>query len=541
MNRFELHHQDSIRFGYSCFDRIICNGSLPQFRHSKRSGTIRWFLRTQRQAQHVNRAYLAKIARDYHDWLNGYAQKQGTDIVDLKESTDLNTDIRREQWVEPYFQQLGSRPGLAVILKAREAERIVVHFAGSNEIAVQRRFVNLYYFYLQDARCGRMFIRICPYFPFNIRVWMNGHNWLACRLQEENIPFEKRDNLLVACANPARLQELSDAFAPEDIHQPIEAWLAHLLPFFTPADRQQGYRHQLFMAQMEYCHNLLFHKRAALDRLFERLMDARTLGSPEKLAIVFGRSAFRPDTSTGQTLLKITAERFPVIRSSFKNTSIKGYVRDGIGLRTESTCHQLADLHILKNISHLPRLREVLATANDRYLQVQQDVLASYVDRGQLQELRQPTITASGRRVPGLRLDDPRLLALLQAITCFAYLAGKGCFRTADLLLDAQKALGNPQYTLNQLRYDLGKLRGKGLVMRLPGTQSYQVTEDGYRIAIFFLKLYHRFCAPLTAAIRDPVPADNQVLNSRQTRLDRLYVAVDKALQKLADQLDFAA
>jgi len=109
------------------------------------------------------------------------------------------------------------------------------------------------------------------------------------------------------------------------------------------------------------------------------------------------------------------------------------------------------------------------------------------------------------------------------------------------LLLDVQKALGNPEYTLSQLRYDLSKLRGKGLVVRLAGTQSYQLTSDGYRIAILYLKLYKRLYAPLTAAIRDPVLADNEVLGNRRTKLDRLYVAIDQALQRLADHLGIAA
>ena len=34
-------------------------------------------------------------------------------------------------------------------------------------------------------------------------------------------------------------------------------------------------------------------------------------------------------------------------------------------------------------------------------------------------------------------------MAVLQAILCFAYLAGTGVFRTKDVLLDVQKALGN--------------------------------------------------------------------------------------------------
>jgi hypothetical protein len=536
MNRFVEHHRKSIRFSYSCFDRIICNGCMQQFQHSKRSGSIVWFLRTQRQAPPLTRAYFAKLSRDYHVWLTHHAQEKGIDIVEPP------ADIRREDWVEPYYQQLGKRQGIAVILKAREPERIAVHFAKSNDITVERRYVNLYYFYLHDEHYGRMFLRLCPYFPFNIRLWLNGHNWLACRLHQEGIAFSKLDNLFTACANPQRLQELSDAFMPADILKSLEAWVPQLLPFFSDSERQQGYRHQLYMAQMEYCHNIIFHQRAAADRLFERLMDnSRGLGHPDKLAIVFGRSHFQPDMRTGEILLKITKQRTPVLCSRYKSTSIKQYVRNGGALRTESTTYQVNDLAINKNINNLPRLREALATANHRFLEVQQDVLASYVDRGQLQELRKPSISVTGRRVPGLRLDDPRLLAVFEAITCFAYLVGKGCFRTKDLLVDVQKALGNPQFNLSQLRYDLSKLRGKGLLVHLPRTHTYQLTPQGYRIAILYLKLYQRIYAPLTAGIRDPIATDNEVLSSRQTKLDRLYLALDQAITKLTSHLRMAA
>jgi hypothetical protein len=534
MNRFLDHHRHAIAFDYSCFDRMVLNGCILPFMHTARAGTIRWFLETHRQLGKLSRAAFAKISRDYHHWVEQYAQQAGLAIV--------AKDRSHEAVVEAAFQQLGERTGVAVILKAREPERIAWHYAKSDSIAVDRRHVDLYYFYLNDPHCGRMFVRICPYFPCHINVWLNGHNWLACQLRREGIAFERRDNLFVACAQPQRLQELSDAFAPSDIVTPVETWLERLLPFFSAAERQQGYRHQLFMAQMEYCHNLLFHKPAGLDRLFERLMDAnRGLGHPDKLAVVFGRPRYRPDTRTGQTVLRVTKLRLPVVSSGFQQTLIKQYVKQGVGLRTESSTFQLQDLSLPKNVKHLAKVREVLDTANQRYQNVQQDILATYVDRGQLAHLQQPSLSASGRRVPGLHLDDPRLLAVLQALLSFAYLVGRGGFRTKDLLGDVQRALGQPQYRLSQLRYDLSKLRGKGLVSRLPGSQRYQVSAEGYRLGILYLKLYHQCYAPLTAAICAPVAADQHVLSSRQTRLDRLYVVVDQAFQKLAQHLGLAA
>jgi hypothetical protein len=536
MNRFQHHHRDSIVFGYSCFDRVILNGYIVPFMHTERAGTIVWFLRTRRHIEKLSRAAFAGISRDYHDWVREHALQTGVEIVVPAKG------IRREDLLEPYFRQLGQRTGIATILKAREPERVAWYHAKTNRIAVDRHHVDLYYFYLNDPQCGRMYIKICPYFPFNISVWLNGHNWLKCQLQKEDIAFQTRDNLFVECARPERLQELSDAFAPADIVPTVDGWLSRLLPFFSDSDRREGYRHQLYMAQMEYCHNLIFSKRAALDRLFDRLIDAnRGLGHPDKLAAIFGRPYFRPDTRTGQTVLKTTETGLAVWSSSYKQTRIKQYVKDGVNLRTESSSTQLKDLSVGKHIDNLPKLREVMDGANDRCLSVQQDVLASYVDRGQLEQLRQPSVSPTGRRVPGLHIDDPRLMAVLQAMLCFAYLVGKGVFRTKDLLADVQRALGNPQYTLNQLRYDLSKLRGKGFVSRLARTQWYQVSSQGYRIGIYHLRLYQKMYAPLTAAICDPVPADNQLLTSRQTKLDRLYVAVDKAVQNLATHLGMAA
>jgi hypothetical protein len=47
------------------------------------------------------------------------------------------------------------------------------------------------------------------------------------------------------------------------------------------------------------------------------------------------------------------------------------------------------------------------------------------VDRGQLRKLAEPTITATGTRIPGLKLDHPRQLALMHALVRFAHIAAQ--------------------------------------------------------------------------------------------------------------------
>src|ERR1051326_6603669 len=80
------------------------------------------------------------------------------------------------------------------------------------------------------------------------------------------------------------------------------------------------------------------------------------------------------------------------------------------------------DYGVKKAVENLPELRHRLATVIDNYHDVQQDILETFVDRGQLRALAQPTVLPNGERVPGLKLDHPRLLAVMHALVRFSLL-----------------------------------------------------------------------------------------------------------------------
>jgi hypothetical protein len=539
VNPFVEHHQQSIRFQYSCFDRMLLNAVVQPL---QQPAIIVGFLDQYRQVPAITRAYFRGVSEDYHRFVARLAATQRVPIVEPPKG------VRREDWVEPFYQRFGSRFGIVVILKSRENARVAVSYptpSGGNRIEVCTRFVWQYYFYLRDQDWGRLFVRICPYFPFNARVCVNQHEWLARQLQGEGIFFRKAANAFVQCADPERLQALADGFTPADLEIPIQGWLRELVPFYASADpdRVTDCVYRLFASQVEYCTNLLFTERAALDRMAERLLDLnRSIGRPDKLSTVFGHritTAYRGGLKT-----QIADHHLgnPVIRSEYKASSIKQYVRDHRLLRTEATSYNTLDLGVGKSLRHLPRLRHLMAGINERYLAVQQDVLETYIDRGQLARLRQPTITPSGHRTPGLKLDDPRLLAVMQALTGFVHLARGGRFRTRDVQQRAAEALGLPTatYRLGQLRYDLAKLRAKGLVLKVPQTQTYRLTAPGFRLCVLFLKLFQRVYGPFAAAVLQPVTHDAVLPDDRRGALDQLYAAVDRALDGLLDHLGFS-
>lgn len=70
---------------------------------------------------------------------------------------------------------------------------------------------------------------------------------------------------------------------------------------------------------------------------------------------------------------------------------------------------------------------------------------------------------------------------------------------------------------LASLRYDLSKLRAKGLVERVPHSRRYRLLPHGYRICLVFLKLFERVYAPLTAGLLRPIAADARLAEAGAT------------------------
>jgi hypothetical protein len=272
--------------------------------------------------------------------------------------------------VDPLFRR--AKPDQVVaILRAREPGRILVANGNKKDdkwhLQMTQRWVIQYNFYVNDARWGRMFVRVCPYFPFTARVCLNQHHWLAVRMREEGIEFQQCSNAFLKCSDPKRLQELADSLTAKDLLTCGQKWLACFTPYFTEAERKQhGCQHRLFFAQVEYCDNLIFRRRAALDALGERLLDAnRTIGQPDKITTIFGRKVTKHYRGERKTVIEDLDLPNPVIRSHYGSGFIKQYVRDHVALRTEPASNNVGDYGVKKAVEHLPALRQAMAKVVD--------------------------------------------------------------------------------------------------------------------------------------------------------------------------------
>jgi hypothetical protein len=223
------------------------------------------------------------------------------------------------------------------------------------------------------------------------------------------------------------------------------------------------------------------------------------------------------------------------MRSYYKNGFAKHYVRDHDVLRIEAATNNVyTDYNINKAVENLLPLREKMQGITTRYQEVQQDILESFLNRGELRSLGQPTLLANGKRIPGLKLDHPRQLAVMSALVRFSHVAAGDSFTTAELQAATAEALGIPleKCPLAAIRYELWKLRAKGLIEKLPHSRRYQLLPNGYRLCVLFLKLFDKIYAPLTAGILHPYRGDRAVTQDRLHQLDHLYRSVVSALDQ---------
>jgi predicted MarR family transcription regulator len=86
-------------------------------------------------------------------------------------------------------------------------------------------------------------------------------------------------------------------------------------------------------------------------------------------------------------------------------------------------------------------------------------------------------------------------------------------------------------YTTAQMTYDLRRLRLHGLIQRLPHSNTYVLTPEGVRVAVFYTKVHNRLLRPLIAAADQP-PAPIQ--------LRRALGTIDRVIRDYADNARLA-
>ena len=540
MDRLSQLFPNDIVFGYGCLDRVVIRGYYPML---QREENIVHFFRDVVGASVVDSGALASRTTRYRQWVEEYVRDQHIERLAAPKG------VKNEDFVVPYYQQLGRQEGIACLLTSMEQGTTFVsyepRFPTENEryriLKRCRKLFQHFYFYVFDPVMGPMSLRVSTYLPFSIQVWLNGHSFVAEQLTRQGVGFEKYDNAILAVDDVEALQAAAAALTPELIRERCDYWAGRLAPQFSQEERGAanlpGYQYSV--AQVEYAYDTIFRDQMPLEALFRRLGElGALLGGADRTMTTFGRRIDRRYQGKLMTVLDAANQGHPVLRAYYQTSYAKLYGKPDEdqhdrGLRAEVCINDPYHLGVKRGLEHLPTLIEKMAGAAERYLDLHADLLDSTVDAGRLAALAQPTLRGL-RRIPGIRLHDDRVLRLLEVLLQPGGLIAD--WTTADLhaRVTARYRLAPGAYRPSQLRYDLWKLRAKGLVERVGRTRRYRLTTTGARLGVVLVKLRFRLLGPLATVAAQPRPRSCTPTNSFDTAIRNLDHALDEVLSALA-------
>jgi hypothetical protein len=396
-----------VRLDISCLDRLYLNGYVAKL---QTPGGVVWFFHEHRGKPIVSPALFEPIGEKFRREVKTWAQANGIPLI------RFSAGERKADVMAPYLEAATAAGRSRVVAVGCAQEFQLVWTARKRDtdpgkppqfsFTREQRRVSVFYVYIFDAQMGPGFIKICTYFPYPVKVWLNGHEWAKRQALSAGIGFTELSNGFASCDDPAALQQICDRFGPGTVRVWFERWMARLPLPLTGADRDAGFWWELSMRQVEISRTLVFdhdcHARAFFEALLAENMD---LGRPENVELLFrrGQRLGRPTIPPPGGGFKTKIDRhcdLVTLNVFYKSSRLKQYLKDGVALRIETVINDPKDLRCNRLLPNLPELQDKARAINARLLETetagQDTALVSPV----IERITKPTLTGDGRKAP---------------------------------------------------------------------------------------------------------------------------------------------
>jgi len=193
-----------VKLDIECLDRVYLNAYVPVLQSS---GQVVAFMTQHLGLPIPSPALFDKIGQRFRRAVASFAE--ANDIPWVK----FAKDDRKADVMAPYLKRAAAtgRTQVAAIGVAQEFQRVWTAYRRETSTAAPQftfakadRRVTCYYFYLWDADFGPAFIKVCAYFPYPAKIWVNGHEWAKRQAARAGIAFTE----LPAGSRPARTRWL---------------------------------------------------------------------------------------------------------------------------------------------------------------------------------------------------------------------------------------------------------------------------------------------------------------------------------------------
>ena len=521
---------------YHCFDRIVIHGYLSGL---SRPEQVVHFVRQVHGIPVVSKEVLSQRTHDYQTWVEAFARHHQIPMEWAEKG------LRKEDYVLPALRRLEKQNayGVYFIFKSMEQGRTfrisMPKFPTKDPnhriLAHQRSRFTHYYFYIRDEVLGPIIVRMASFFPFHATYWLNGHSFIEQELKRRRINFQKNDNAFLAVDDAAELQAAADRLSPPIIRKQLNYWTLILGPKFSKRERGQMNLSRFYaIAQIEYCRNFVFKRHFPIHKLFERSCEIGLWRlTANRISEIFGVRLSKRLRGKLATVIDQIEYGHHVFRAYWKNAFLKQYEKFSRFLRNELCSNNLRDFGLKKGLDHLDAVRKRFQIITDRFAGCQAQWLNVHVDFPLLQRLALP-VTAGSVCYPGIKIHETRIIRLLEVLLHGGNSVGGWTAKQIHQAVLTTFQLSPNTYGLNQLRYDLRKLKGHGLLQRDGSRYAYRLTTKGVHVALLFLFFHKRLCGPLANSRFHHRPNPAQRPNSK---LEAAYHKADNAIQSIVDLL----
>jgi hypothetical protein len=484
-----VKHADKIQGVLSCFDRVIFRGHLPL---SYAQG-LEGFLYQQKVPLKEFKNYAPAIAERVKEHVKGLVQAAGAEFRHLPRKEPMEQQARR------IAQETGIREGIVcgyAQLETCSTYRFE-YSGGRPRLKKDYRRCSVLYVFMMHALLGLIHVKIQTWFPLTMQVYVNGHDFLAKKLDELGVKYTLQDNAFAWIADLQAAQGCADRFVKLKWPKLLGALARQFNPLVGQELRGQDY--YWVMDQAEYATDVLFRDRPALAGFYPRLVEhARACLSAEDVLRFLGRKLHPCFQGEVQTHVGRRVEGVRVVHR-VKSNKLKMYDKGSV-LRIETTINQPREFRVrrwrttksglrelswqplCKGVAWLWRYAEVCRSANGRYLEALAVVHDDQAARQLLDRVTRPG-QLHGRPKRALQPLSPADQELF-----LAALRGEhrlGGLRNRDLVGYLYAAAPRARDQVERRRRSarvtrlIQLLRAHGLMAKIPRTRRYRVTKKG--------------------------------------------------------------
>ena len=196
-----------------CLDRLYLNGYIGKL--ATGPGLV-FFMRDQLGKPIPSPVILGQISEKFREAVKSMAE--GIPVYQFwhkERKDDIANGFRQRRKVRDAIVFVGVAQEKA---QAFSGKKVNGRFEFDRDKTV---YVNHYYFYIDDEEFGPLFLKICSYAPWSMKLCLNGHEWAKRQLNRRHTAYEALDNGFLSCAEPMKLQKICDALGSEEMEPSI--------------------------------------------------------------------------------------------------------------------------------------------------------------------------------------------------------------------------------------------------------------------------------------------------------------------------------